>query len=89
MEYPILVKASSSRIPDSATRYLSVNLTSTDFTSTDGPFKCIILSEPANINIIGLDDESCVIPLQAGINPTSGTGILRASTSVTSLVVGY
>lgn len=73
-----------------AVSYRTVDLTSTDYATPTKPFRGVILAEAGDVEVVGLDGVSCVLPLQAGLNGgIGGIGINAAGTDATSLIAIY
>jgi hypothetical protein len=83
-----LARDASRLAPQSALRYRAVNVTSANY-STDTPFRAIILANPGNVTVVGIDGVAVAIPLQAGVNPCGGIGINTAGTTSTTLHVAF
>ena len=81
-----ILKESAENIFASGTKYASVDISGGDYT-TDDPFKAIIAGAAGNVEIVGIDGAACVIPVQEGLNPYGGSGILSAGTTATGLII--
>ena len=79
-----IVQESSRQIIESANRYETVNLTSSDYTP-DEPFRAVHVSGDGNITIEGIDGKQATIAVVAGLYPFGGRKIIRATTTATGI----
>lgn len=55
----------------------------------DRPFRGLILDAAADVEVVGTDGHSCVVPMTAGMNDTGGIGIKAAGTDATVIVAVF
>lgn len=76
---------SCERLPDSATSYKAVDLTSVDYSPTN-PFRALHIGGAGNITITGLDGQPATLAVTPGLWPYAGINIIRATTTATLIV---
>lgn len=82
------LKKSADALSQSANRYKAVDLTSTNFVSTD-PFKGLHIGGDGNIVIVGVDGQAVTLTVKAGVWPYGGSSIVRTGTTATGIVALY
>lgn len=78
MTFSSIFQRASRNTEQSAIRYVAINVTSANYTSTS-PFRAVNVAAEGTIVITGLDGVDATVTVVPGTNPLAGLGIKSAS----------